>query len=159
MRRALEIAWLSAYRFAKRPPTFAGLDDVVFRKPVEVGRLVEYIGRVVYAAEDGVASIVDAGAGGGDGDGGDGASGDGAGGDGAGGDHETTSTTSLRVCVEAHKVNLATGEREPTNEFHFIFRVPCEQGASTPVPIPQTYEEGMLYLEGRRRWQNEASSQ
>jgi acyl-coenzyme A thioesterase 9 len=51
MRRALEVAWLSAYRFAKSPPVFTGLDDVVFRKPVEVGSLVEYIGRVVYTAD------------------------------------------------------------------------------------------------------------
>lgn len=36
MRRALEVGWLSAYRVAKQPPAFAGLDDVVFRKPVEV---------------------------------------------------------------------------------------------------------------------------
>ena len=33
------MAWLSAYRFARRPATFVGLDDVVFKKPVEVGRL------------------------------------------------------------------------------------------------------------------------
>ena len=31
-----QVAWLSAYRFARRPPTFVGLDDVVFKKPVEV---------------------------------------------------------------------------------------------------------------------------
>jgi acyl-coenzyme A thioesterase 9 len=58
MRRALEVAWLSAYRFARQPPTFVGLDDVVFRKPVEVGRLVEYIGRVVYAGEDGSLRVI-----------------------------------------------------------------------------------------------------
>ena len=32
-----QVAWLSAYRFARQPPTFVGLDDVVFKKPVEVG--------------------------------------------------------------------------------------------------------------------------
>ena len=31
MRRALEVAWLSAYRVARQPPAFAGLDDVVFK--------------------------------------------------------------------------------------------------------------------------------
>ena len=117
MRRALEVAWLSAYRVAKQPPTFAGLDDVVFKKPVEVGKLVECVGRVVYVGGDG----------------------------------------SLRVCVEAHKVSLATGERDFTNEFHFIFRA---EGASLPEQVqPDTYEEGMLYLEGRRRCLNEEAEQ
>ena len=146
MRRALEVAWLSAYRFARTPPTFAGLDDVrappprlaprrrlrggprlaacsfwqvVFKKPVEVGRLVEYIGRVVYAADDG----------------------------------------SLRVTVEAHKVSLRTGAREPTNQFHFIFRRKASGTSPPPLIVqPDTYEEGMLYLEGRRRWLNDGGT-
>ena len=115
MRKALEVAWLSAYRFTRTPPTFAGLDDVVFRKPVEVGKLVEYVGRVVYTAEDG----------------------------------------SLRVFVEAHKLSLRTGQRDPTNEFHFVFRTRQDEhtsGGSALIVQPETYEEGMLYLEGRRRW-------
>ena len=112
MRRALEVAWLSAYRFARRPATFVGLDDVVFKKPVEVGRLVEYVGRVVYAGED----------------------------------------NSLRVVVKAHRLSLRTGRTEPTNQFHFVFR-----SSGEPLSVqPDTYEEGMLYLEGRRRWLNDA---
>lgn len=118
MRRALEVAWLSAYRVARQPPAFAGLDDVVFKKPVEVGKLVEYVGRVVYVGDDG----------------------------------------SLRVCVEAHKVSLRTGVRDFTNEFHFIFRADGADGMPDGIQ-PETYEEGMLYLEGRRRWLNEATEQ
>ena len=87
------------------------------QKPVEVGKLVECVGRVVYVGTDG----------------------------------------SLRVCVEAHKVSLRTGAREFNNEFHFIFRA---DGASIPEQVqPDTYEEGMLYLEGRRRWLNEEPEQ
>lgn len=61
---------------------------------------------------------------------------------------------SLRVCVEAHKVSLRTdGSREFTNEFHFIFRASGGAVSSMPDQVqPETYEEGMLYLEGRRRW-------
>ena len=94
---------------------FLSWSDVVFRKPVEVGKLVEYVGRVVYTAEDG----------------------------------------SLRVFVEAHKLSLRTGQRDPTNEFHFVFRTRQDEHASGGVALtvqPETYEEGMLYLEGRRRW-------
>jgi hypothetical protein len=40
------VAWLSAYRFARRPATFVGLDDVVFKKPVEVaGYRRDIVGR------------------------------------------------------------------------------------------------------------------
>ena len=118
MRRALEVAWLSAYRVARQPPAFAGLDDVVFKKPVEVGKLVEYVGRVVYVGDDG----------------------------------------SLRVCVEAHKVSIRTGVRDFTNEFHFIFSA-SSADQRVPDVQPESYEEMMLYLEGRRRWVNEEYEQ
>lgn len=54
--------------------------------------------------------------------------------------------------MEAHKLSLRTGARDPTNQFHFVFRCPSR----TPQLLvqPETYEEGMLYLEGRRRWLN-----
>ena len=53
---------------------------------------------------------------------------------------------SLRVCVEAHKVSLRTGAREPTNEFHFVFRAPrVEEGEVA---------ESMYFLaSGRSCWQ------
>ena len=115
MRRALEVGWVSAYRFARSPPSFAGLDDVSFNKPVELGAIIELVSRAVYSGDD-----------------------------------ET-----VRVCVEAHKVSLRSGRREPMNLFHFIFRVAAADGVQKRrVVQPDTYEEGMLYLEGRRRWLN-----
>ena len=80
------------------------------------------------------------------------------------------------MCVEAHKLSLRTGKREPANLFHFIFRPAAAAappgsagGVDTlrqDVPpvcrrevLPETYEEGMLYLEGRRRWLNSLSEQ
>ena len=69
---------------------------------------------------------------------------------------------SLRVRVEAHLVRLSAPgavREEAINEFHFIFRAPAREqgdgeGAVLPEVLPETYEEGMLYLEGRRRWHN-----
>lgn len=149
MRRALEVGWLAAYRCCQHPPYFAGVDEILFRKPVRIGCLLEYTGRVVYASPDGA----------------------------------------MRVYVEAHVLNLSTGEREQTNEFHIVFnthkREPhigclemdaeasdarshesqssrttqgdyasasyCQRDEKLPGMQPDTYEEAMLYLEGRRR--------
>ena len=56
----------------------------------------------------------------------------------------------LRVSVEAHHQSLRHGTRQPTCEFHFVFRAP-ESGIPEQVQ-PDSYEEGLLWLEGRRRW-------
>ena len=101
-------------------------------------QLVEYVGRVVFAGGDG----------------------------------------SLRVYVEAHHKSLRTGQQEPTCEFHFVFHTGMPKGgdASTSAALlpaagrpgdldakdevphvqvqPTTYEEGLMFLEGRRRWMN-----
>ena len=125
MRRALEVAWLSAYRFGKVRPTFAGLDEVIFKKPIELGSMVELVGRAVFSAED---------------------------------------EDEVRVVVEAHKLTMEDGTREPTNLFHFVFHgrnlhdasdggtTKASESVARHVVQPSTYEEGMLYLEGRRRW-------
>ena len=83
---------------------------MVFKKPVEVGRLVEYIGRVVYAADDG----------------------------------------SLRVNVEAHKVSLRTGAREPTNQFHFIFRRKASGTAPELQDGPKTFKNAKMQVLARQ---------
>eukprot|EP00966_Prymnesium_polylepis_P092248 2135696-Prymnesium_polylepis.1 len=102
----------------------------------------------------------------------------------------------MRVYVEAHTLDLRTGSREQTNEFHIVFNatqpVAVVDAASSDAPLltqpmsatavaapprgvgdgmvgaeargpgaapplhpgmqPSSYEEAMLYLEGRRRW-------
>ena len=110
MRRALEVGWLSAYRFTKRPPRFVGLDDVAFKKPVPVGSLIEFVARVAYAADNG----------------------------------------EIRVHVKAERVSLRSGRREMTNQLNFTFGADAD-AADLPTVRPDTYEEGMVYLEGRRR--------
>merc|ERR1719271_882951 len=59
---------------------------------------------------------------------------------------------SLRIHVEAHNTDVETGDSDITNEFYFIYR-PSEFCKDRTV-IPRSYEEGMLSLEGRRRWAN-----
>jgi len=118
MRRALEVAWLSAFKHGRRPLRFGGLDDVTFSKPVVVGKIVEFVGRVAFVAPDG---------------------------------------RTLRVFVEAEHVSLRTGRREATCDFHFVFLCNGADGdAEDCPPAPQvepvTYEETLLFLEGRRRW-------
>uniref|UniRef100_A0A7S0L8R4 HotDog ACOT-type domain-containing protein n=1 Tax=Coccolithus braarudii TaxID=221442 RepID=A0A7S0L8R4_9EUKA len=109
MRRALEVAWLSAFRLCRQPPRFAGLDDVVFKKPVVVGSMLEYVARVAFVCPNG----------------------------------------SIRVLVEAQQLDLCSGKTELTNQLHFVF----ESKSSGQMQVhPSTYEEGMVYLEGRRRW-------
>ena len=158
MRKALEVGWLSAYKFLRVPPVFAGLDEVVFNKPVEIGTIIELVGRVrrplrqpraqrlAHVPCDDVLcsrpdSVVGVGAQ-------------------AVYASEDCETETVRVFVEAQRLSLASGRREATNVFHFIFRPPEARATSSSTPRPrravqpETYEEGMLYLEGRRRWLN-----
>ena len=68
---------------------------------------------------------------------------------------------------------MRTNTRELTNVFHFVFRPDVddqsdgesEDGAhgvtgqtTRREVVPDTYQEGMLYLEGRRRWLNRVAS-
>lgn len=53
LRRALEAAWLSAYKHTKHQMDFVGMDDVTFGRPVEVGKIVEISSRVAFVEPDG----------------------------------------------------------------------------------------------------------
>lgn len=47
-------------------------------------------------------------------------------------------------------IDPITGERETTNVFHFTFAA-AKMNAKVPKIIPLTYEEMIMYVEGRRR--------
>jgi acyl-coenzyme A thioesterase 9 len=84
---------------------FISLDDNHFLKPVEVGAIVNFIGKVVYTEKD---------------------------------------TCIVRVDVQA--IDPSTGRKSTTNVFHFAFSM-----KNLPKKVvPETYEEAMLYIEGRR---------
>jgi hypothetical protein len=58
----------------------------------------------------------------------------------------------MHVQVVADVVHVETEERLTTNTFHLSFKHDLQSGDSAPDPVlPDTYEEGVLYVEGRRR--------
>uniref|UniRef100_A0AC34RJV8 HotDog ACOT-type domain-containing protein n=2 Tax=Panagrolaimus sp. JU765 TaxID=591449 RepID=A0AC34RJV8_9BILA len=56
----------------------------------------------------------------------------------------------IQVSVAAQVLNLNTGEKDLTNTFQFTFKVDSEDETSVPIVLPKTYEDGILYLDGRR---------
>jgi len=48
MRMAYELAFGNACLFCKARPTFIAMDDVIFRRPVRIGDMVEFTSRIVY---------------------------------------------------------------------------------------------------------------
>jgi acyl-coenzyme A thioesterase 9 len=66
---------------------------------------------------------------------------------------------SFVVSVAADVVNPTNGERKNSNMFHFIFYArpqPDANGVRRPVlprVLPRTYDEMMLYLDAKRRWE------
>lgn len=60
-------------------------------------------------------------------------------------------TDTLRIRVDARTWNALSDDEQKTNEFYFIFRT--SEWSKDKAIVPETYEEAMLWLEGRRRWQ------
>ncbi|KAL5004407.1 hypothetical protein ScPMuIL_017863 [Solemya velum] len=48
MRKAFELAWVNATLFSKTRPTVCVVDDIVFRRPVEIGSLLFLSSQIVY---------------------------------------------------------------------------------------------------------------
>ncbi|KNE61261.1 hypothetical protein AMAG_07004 [Allomyces macrogynus ATCC 38327] len=59
---------------------------------------------------------------------------------------------SFQVQVTADVVDPATGQRDTTNTFMLTFGAGAKDG-EVPTVMPRTYEESMLYLDGKRRWE------
>jgi len=59
-----------------------------------------------------------------------------------------TGKTSVQVRVKAQVVNPHTGSRTTTNVFHFVFNSQVKRKL-----IPQTYEEMMFYVDGKRKYE------
>lgn len=55
----------------------------------------------------------------------------------------------MHIQVTADVINVETGQRVTTNTFHLTFKT---SGSDILLPVlPETYEEGIMYIEGRRR--------
>jgi len=107
MRLAVELAWANSYVYTKGLPILSHVDDIVFRKPVEIGSLLYFSSQVVY-----------------------------------------TQGHYVMLRVSAEVVHPESGAHDLTNVFHFTLK------ADKPVPevIPRSYQEAMLYLDGRRHF-------
>jgi len=142
MREAYELAYSAASSFSADAvgeerggfPTLVAMDDVTFNRPVNVGDVVSMVARVVYTGANEMLLAPPG----------------------------SQETSLYQVRVDIGIINLRTGKRSVSNEFHFTFmsRAPAEsaQGSEpafrtlrVPAVMPRTYQEGMEWLSGRRR--------
>jgi len=110
MRQAFELAWANAYVYGGKRPYCLYMDDIWFRKPVEIGSLLYFNSQICY-----------------------------------------TTDKCIQTRVSAEILNPETGAMSVTNVFQYTFEF------KDTVPrqiIPKTYHEAMMYLEGRRHYQN-----
>ncbi|XP_032787008.1 acyl-coenzyme A thioesterase 9, mitochondrial isoform X1 [Daphnia magna] len=107
MRLAVELAWANCYVYCKSLPTVVHVDDILFRKPVEIGSLLYFSSQVVY-----------------------------------------TQGHYVMVRVSAEVVQPEDGTHDLTNVFHFTLKT----DGMAPEVIPRTYQEAMMFLDGRRHF-------
>lgn len=50
IRRAYELAWATAYQFVGTRPVFVEVDEITFKRPVDVGDLLRLRSRVLWSA-------------------------------------------------------------------------------------------------------------
>ncbi|XP_046549228.1 LOW QUALITY PROTEIN: acyl-coenzyme A thioesterase 9, mitochondrial-like [Haliotis rubra] len=110
MRQAMEVAWTTAALYSCNRPVLKVVDDIVFKKPVDIGSLLLLSSQVVY-----------------------------------------THKSLMQIKVHAEVLDVDTGVRETTNDFHFTFD---SQDENLPRVIPKSYAEFMLYLDGKRHFES-----
>jgi len=149
MKKAYELAFMTAHTVTRRVPICLEVDDVFFRHPVattyiprthathpplvrggsraqpylyqvEIGSVLQLTSRIVHSDGYGPADV-----------------------------------PRVSVSVRADVVNVAAGHTTETNTFEFIFTckdpAPGAELQAVPVLVPKTYEEAMAFLAARRR--------
>ncbi|KAI8611698.1 Thioesterase/thiol ester dehydrase-isomerase [Chytriomyces sp. MP71] len=112
MRLAFELGYATGSLFAQAPLHFLSLDDITFRRPVEIGAILDLSSQVCY-----------------------------------------TMDKKIVVKVVAHVLEPESGSKELSNEFWFTFEA-APKNVSLYEPrriMPRSYNDCMLYIEGRRR--------
>lgn len=109
MRKAFELAYANASLYSKCRPFIEIVDDIAFKKSVEVGSFLFLSSQVVY-----------------------------------------TRGSQLMTKVHAEVVDPKDGSRETTNDFYFVFNT---RGTVVRRVMPKTYAESMLWLDGRRHFE------
>eukprot|EP00026_Physarum_polycephalum_P007457 Phypoly_transcript_07517.p1 GENE.Phypoly_transcript_07517~~Phypoly_transcript_07517.p1 ORF type:complete len:488 (+),score=74.44 Phypoly_transcript_07517:52-1515(+) len=139
MRKGFELAFSTAYLFGKSLPFFFAMDDVTFYKPVEIGDILSLEATVTYterrdfsrgsyygigsAQSDMVKTVVE--------------------------NSNTPKQTFVHVEVTAYVSNPKLMKKHTTNTFNFTFI--CPEDTQHEIVAPQTYEEAMKFIEGKRR--------
>uniref|UniRef100_A0A8C1BFG1 Acyl-CoA thioesterase 9, tandem duplicate 1 n=1 Tax=Cyprinus carpio carpio TaxID=630221 RepID=A0A8C1BFG1_CYPCA len=114
MRKAYELGWANACAFVGCRPTLVAVDDIIFRKPVEIGSLLLLSSQVCY-----------------------------------------TEGMHIQVRVHTEVLDPLTRQHSTTNVFHFTFCIDND----IPSVVPQSYGESMLYLDGKRHFDETMRSQ
>ncbi|EJD38364.1 Thioesterase/thiol ester dehydrase-isomerase [Auricularia subglabra TFB-10046 SS5] len=113
MRLAYELAYANSSLFARRPMRFLSLDDISFRRPVNIGSIVRLTSLISHTTSNEVYPVV------------------------------------IHVRVQADVLDITTGSAQMTNDFRFTWCVDGGDPIARTV-VPQTYQEAMMWLEGRR---------
>lgn len=132
MREAFELAYAATSIYCRGRPLFLAIDELAFVHPVPIGSILELTAMIVYTKLLDDQSIV------------------------------------MHVQVIADVINVGTTERVTTNTFHLTFKHIPEREADNhnhnhhrhhppPPVLPDTYEEGVMYIEGMRRLQTAAT--
>lgn len=127
MREAFETAYACAGAFSHKPPRFVSLDTVAFSTPVPVGSVLTLRAFVTYT-EKHTFSLTENG--------------------------ESHEGTLVQVRVQSVVRGLRDDYRKDAGTFVFSFFVEGEPGLKL---MPRSYDEMMMYIEGRRRAKESAS--
>ncbi|XP_029551706.1 acyl-coenzyme A thioesterase 9, mitochondrial isoform X1 [Salmo trutta] len=114
MRKAYELGWANACVYGGCRPNLVAVDDILFRKPVEIGSLLLLSSQVCY-----------------------------------------TEGKYIQVRVHTEVLDPLTRQHNTTNVFHFTFVTDKD----VPNIVPQSYGESMLYLDGKRHFNQTLESQ
>lgn len=124
MRQTFELAYACAGAFSHLPPRFVSLDTVTFRNPVPVGSVLHLTALVAYTKpSQRVIQLV-------------------------GGGEEEQKGTLIQIRVQSVVRGLANDDHKDAGTFIYSFFVEGDAGYSM---IPESYEEMMIYLEGKRQ--------
>ena len=132
MRRAFELAFTTAYLFGGRLPRFEEVDDVSFKLPVEVGRLVQFESAVLYVSGAGQRDPLDFDS------------------------HELLCVEPpvrdgrprVHIEVRAKKVEPERAASEESNTFHFTFSY--DVGEPLKKPMPSDIDEATRAVKRRQ---------
>ncbi|KAN0080039.1 HotDog domain containing protein [Tylopilus felleus] len=113
MRLAYELGFANSCLFTRSHVSFLSLDNISFRKPVNIGSILRLESQILNTS------------------------------------HPGKLPAAVHVRVQANVIDVQTGQEETTNDFRFTF-AQDDSHHGMPRIVPRTYQEAMLWLEGKR---------